>query len=139
MMKGKGKMKSRGIAAAVATSVALAGGVVAAPGAVAEEKSSENAKVFEAFQQCMTQVDGEKEKLGHDFTEEEWAAFKGDTKGSSAPGDSFSYCVESGLSSDNVDRIAQSWIIVVGISVAVAAVLGMFGSYRLVSFESPFR
>lgn len=133
-------MKSRGLAATVAVSIALAGGVVAAPGAVAAESEKNDLKVFEAFQQCMAKVEEDETKLGHDFTDEDWASYKGkDAKGSSAPGDAFSYCVESGLSSDNKDLIAQSWIIVVGISVAVAAVLGMFGNYRLVSFESPFR
>ncbi|MDY6049754.1 MAG: hypothetical protein SPI77_04225 [Corynebacterium sp.] len=113
-------MKNRLVASGVAVSVALAGGVVAAPAA-----SSLN--FSEGFNACMAQAKYLTEDLkdNPDFAKV-WEQGKalGGNAGSSAPGDAFSLCMEASLSSNIPDAVGPA----VGILLAIiVGALGLAG------------
>ena len=117
---------SRTIASATAVSIALAGGIVAAPAAGATEWTDD-------FSRCMTTADdlvkaGQKVDgaLNTDLADKGWKEYKDatDNLGSSATGDSFSLCMEEALASKDPEKQGPA----IGILLAIiAGSLGLAG------------
>ena len=110
-------MKNRLVASGVAVSVALAGGVVAAPAASSLTFS-------EGFNACMAGAKFLTETYKDDpnFVKE-WEQGKAlaGNAGSSAPGDSFSFCMETMLASNNPDAVGPA------VGILLAIIVGSLG------------
>ena len=118
---------TRAFASTTALSLALVGGTAVAPAAGATEWT-------DSFQSCMNVADdlvkgGEKVDgfLDTKLADKGWKAYKlaTDNNGSSAPGDSFSLCMEQALASKDPEKQGPAIDILIAI---IAGSLGLAGA-----------